>query len=279
MKNNQLIFSKYKKQLRKKGYVVIRNFFNEMESEELKKTIYNVHNKFTEVTGMHKHREYWDFICNKKILDTMNGIIGEDVYYLYNSNTRVNATSQQYNWHRDSACRLFGFGPDWDKDEIYQVVRVGVYLFDSQNTNSGLNIIPNSHRTKYNLDNILRIVQYRLKNVKNKYVQFFRSTLSKFIGLDVKTNKGDIIIFLANLMHSEIPTKKSGRVAAFLSYGPNNKHSKNYVNYYLMHRKGYEINEEHAKQFSDVLRSKNIFLPLPKKKDNIKGVSIPLSDR
>ena len=37
MKNNQLIFSKYKNQLLKKGYVVIRNFFNEKESEELKK--------------------------------------------------------------------------------------------------------------------------------------------------------------------------------------------------------------------------------------------------
>ena len=87
--------------------------------------------KFSEITGMHKYKKYWDFICNKKILDTMNGIIGEDVYYLYNSNTRVSSeNSEHYRWHRDCACRLFGFGPDWDKDEIYQVFRVGIYLFD-----------------------------------------------------------------------------------------------------------------------------------------------------
>ena len=286
MKNNQLIFSKYKNQLLKKGYVVIRNFFNEEESEELKKIIYNVHNKFTkehsqpqsspsDVAGMHKYREYWDLICNEKILDTLNGIIGEDVYYLYNSNTRVNSISQQYNWHRDSACRLFGFGPDWDKDEIYKVVRVGIYLFDSKNINSGLNVIPNSHRTKYNLDNVLRIIQYKLKNIENKYAQFLRSTLSKFIGHDVKTNKGDIIIFLANLMHSDIPTNKSGRVTAFMAYGPNNKHSKNHVNYYMMHRKNHKMNnEENARQFYNLLRSKNIFFPLPEKKDDIKGFSV-----
>ena len=46
-----------------------------------------------------------------------------------------------------------------------------------------------------------------------------------------------------------------------------------------MHRKGYDMNEEHTKQFSDVLQSKNIFFPLPKKKDNIKGFLIPLADR
>ena len=224
----------------------------------------------------------WDLICNKKILKSINGIIGEDVYYLYNSNTRVNTNknkTKQYSWHRDSACRLFGVGPDWDKDEIYQVVRVGIYLFDSKNINSGLNLIPNSHKTKYNLDNILRVAHYRLKNVKNKYVQFFRSILSKFIGHNVKTNKGDIIIFLANVMHSEIPTNKNRRVTAFLSYGPNNKHSKNYVNYYMTHRKGYTMNEEQTKQFSDFLRSKDIFFPLPKNEDDIKEFSIPSIDR
>ena len=101
---------------------------------------------------------------------------------------------------------------------------------------------------------------------KNKYGKFFSSILSKFIGLNIRTNKGDIVIFLANLLHSEIPTKKSGRVSAFLSYGPNNKHSKNYVNYYMMHRKGYNIPEEYNKKFFDMLRDKNIFFPLPKKK-------------
>jgi len=295
MKNNQFNFSINRDQLFKKGYVVIRNFFNEKESEELKKIIHDVHKKFdedysptdnsyTEVKGMHKYKEYWNFICNKKILDTLNGIIGENVYYLYNSNTRLttnqdNLGRSSYNWHRDSACRLFGLGPDWDKDEVYKVVRVGIYLFDSKDIKSGLNIIANTHRKKYNFDSILRIMHLRLKNVQNKYGKFFRSILSKFIGLNIKTNKGDIVIFLANLMHSEIPNKKSGRISAFLSYGPNNKHSKNYVNYYMMHRKGYDVPEEHAKQFFDLLRDKNIFFPLPKMKDDIKGFTVPLIDK
>jgi hypothetical protein len=295
MKNNQLNFSINRDQLLKKGYVVIRNFFNEKESEDLKKIIYTVHknfnekhspieNSYTEVTGMHRYKEYWDFIYNKKILETLKYIIGEDIYYLYNSNSRLttdqdNLDRHDYNWHRDSACRLFGVGPDWDKDEIYKVVRVGIYLFDSKDIKSGLNIIPNTHRTKYNFDNILRIIHLRFKNIKNKYARFFSSILSNFIGLDIETNKGDIIIFLANLMHSEIPAKKRGRVSAFLSYGPNNKHSKNYVNYYMMHRKGYAMPEEYAKQFFDLLRDKNIFFPMPEKKEEVKGFSIPSVDR
>ena len=99
MINSQLIFSKNREQLLKKGYVVIRNFFDDKTSEELKKVIHNVHKNFdkksspdgnshTEVTGIHRYKEYWDVICNKKILDTLKNIIGEDIYYLYNSNSR-----------------------------------------------------------------------------------------------------------------------------------------------------------------------------------------------
>lgn len=291
MQNNQSIFLKNRDQLLKKGYVVIRNFFNEKESEELKKTIYDIHKKYspeendyTEVSGMHKYKEYWNLIYNKKILDTLKKIIGEDIYYLYNSNTRLSNDQgkigrHDYNWHRDSACRIFGFGPDWDKDEIYKVLRVGIYLFDSKEIKSGLNIIPNTHRKNYNFDSLLRIIHVRLRKIKNKYAKFLSSMLSKFIGIDIKTNKGDIIIFLANVMHSEIPVKKKGRVSAFLSYGPYNKHSKNYVNYYMMHRKGYAMPKEYAKQFFDILREKNIFFPLPEKKNDIRGFSVPSIDR
>ena len=71
MQNNQSIFLKNRDQLLKKGYVVIRNFFNEKESEELKKTIYDIHKKYspeendyTEVSGMHKYKEYWKCIIH-----------------------------------------------------------------------------------------------------------------------------------------------------------------------------------------------------------------------
>ena len=139
--------------------------------------------------------------------------------------------------------------------------------------------MPNSHRTNYGFANILRITHLKLKKIKNKYAKFFSLIISKFIGLDIETNKGDIIIFLANIMHSEIPANKKGRITAFLSYGPNNKHSKNYVNYYMMHRKGYAVPEEYSKQFFNVLRDKNIFFPLPEKKEDIKGFTVPLVDR
>ena len=128
----------------------------------------------SEIHGMHKHKEYWDLICNKKIVDTMSGILGEKMYYLYNSNTKTTTDKvdiNSYSWHRDSACRQFGFGPDWNnKDEIYNVFRVGIYLFDTHDIKSGINIIPNTHKTKYSLGNFLRILHYKLKNKKNRYI-------------------------------------------------------------------------------------------------------------
>tara|TARA_B110000495_G_scaffold64081_1_gene54500 strand:+ start:666 stop:812 length:147 start_codon:yes stop_codon:yes gene_type:complete len=48
-----------------------------------------------------------------------------------------------------------------------------------------------------------------------------------------------------------------------------------------MHRKGYDMNmgDEHGKQFSELLKNKDIFFPSPKIKENVKGFSVPLADR
>ena len=47
----------------------------------------------------------------------------------------------------------------------------------------------------------------------------------------------------------------------------------------MMHRKGYAMPKEYAKQFFDILREKNIFFPLPEKKNDIRGFSVPSIDR
>jgi ectoine hydroxylase-related dioxygenase (phytanoyl-CoA dioxygenase family) len=267
-----------------KGFAVYKNFFDEEEVEKLIQTVNEVHGNSTEreVKGLHNHKKYWSLITNKKILDLARELANDpDIFYLYNSQAKISTkdknTCLQYEWHRDSACRLFGIGPDWDKEETYKVMRIGIYL--SANTDSGLNVIAESHNRKYTVSGFLRLLQYKLKGSTFKLAIMFRSLLSKFIGKDIKTNKGDLIIFLANLFHSPIPNEED-RVGIFLSYGPNNKHSKNYVNYYTKHRKGWEFKDEETQiEFFDFIKEKGSYFPLPEKKDEIKGFTTPIEDR
>tara|TARA_B100000767_G_scaffold255258_1_gene261296 strand:- start:331 stop:1155 length:825 start_codon:yes stop_codon:yes gene_type:complete len=261
----------------KKGFAVYKNFFNEHEIERLIQASKEL-DKNSSGLALHNHQNYWSIINNKKILDVVRALSNEsNISYLYNSNAKIssknNNTCKNYSWHRDSACRIFGIGPDWDKDEIYNVMRVGIYL--SADTDSGLNVISESHNKKYNISGILNLLNTRLKNYNFKLIKIFRNFLQKFIGINIKTNKGDMIIFLANLLHSAIPTEKD-RVVLFLAYGPNNKHSKNFVNYYMKHRDGWEFkDEETQRKFFESTKKNNTYFPVPEKKKELEGMIIP----
>jgi len=268
-----------KNQLLSQGYCVIRNLFNDKEVDEYKSIIRNVHGKINDIGGLHNYREYWDLIVNERLLKIIRYLLGPDIYYLYNSNSSIDNKNEMEDdaWHRDNACRIFGTGPDWDPNEPYKVLRAGIYLSSFNDTGSGLNVIPRSHKKKYTLSGILRLLYYKTKYFP--LLKSFRKKISKFIGVNIQTDAGDCIIFLANLFHTGIPTRGL-REAIYLSYGINDKHSKNYVNYYMEHRKGFKMeNKEMREDFIILLKSKNIYFPLPEKKQEIKGASIPLSDK
>jgi len=89
-----------------------------------------------------------------------------------------------------------------------------------------------------------------------------------------------LLIYFTLLYQQKV---QDGR-AVFARYGGPGKHSKNYINWYLKHRKGwdYEINESNkiiVEDFFNLLKSKNIFHPLPEKKEEIKDAPIPASER
>ena len=275
------------KKILTQGYVVFRKFFNDQEVGELKSIMRGVfsENDERDKKALHNYKQCWNLITNQKILEAVKSLLGEDIYYLYNSNASMSRSGNQilpnFAWHRDSACRIFGYGPDWDTDKIYKVLRFGIYLSPYDEAKSGINVIPGSHKKKYTLSGILRLLHYKTKLYPR--LNGFRRIISKFIGLDIKTDAGDVVVFLANLFHktinTEIPTFGS-REAIFLSYGVDNKHSKNHVNYYMKHRKGWEMNNnEQSQEFIKILKNKNIYFPLPEKKDEIRGFTVPLSDR
>ena len=271
MKNN--IF----KDFQKKGYAVFRNFFDKEEIEKLIKASKDLDENNLGL-ALHNNKKYWDIICDKKILEVVKSLSNDaKVFYLYNSNTKISSRNSNmgpnYLWHRDSTCRTFGVGPDWDNDEIYNVMRVAIYL--SADTNSGLNVIPESHKKKYNISGILNLLNTKLKNINFKPIKIFRLFLQKFIGINVRTNPGDMVVFLANLLHSPIPTTKD-RIALFLAYGPDNKHSKNYVNYYMKHRQGWQFKDENIQKEFFEFTKESVYFPIPEKKEEIEGLTIPV---
>jgi len=130
---------------------------------------------------------------------------------------------------------------------------------------------PGSHKTRYTLSQFLRLILYRTKNTKSSFVKSIRKKLEKYIGVNIKTNPGDCVMFLANVFHTPIPA--SGlRKSLFTTYGTNNKHAKNYNNYYLKHR-NYPIDNDIHEEFKNLLTGKNIYISPPEKKEEIEGVT------
>lgn len=272
----------------KKGYCVVREVISPEKAEKYQNFIKNKSNELNAPVfeGLHNFKEFWDVIANKEILNILKKLLNDDnIKYLYDAAARheSNYDSFPYSWHRDSVCRQFGIGPDWNLKETYNVIRVAIYLSPYEKVKSGLNVIPYSHKKRFTFSNLLRVFHWRTKYSNKKFIIRLRKIIEKLIGVNIKTNSGDCIFFIANLMHTGIPTTDQcdTRNAIFLTFGTENIHSENYVNYYLKHRSNEGLrnripyqNENELKNF---LKENNIHISLPKEKKTIDGVSIPKS--
>ena len=84
-------------------------------------------------------------IDHPKLIPAVRELLGPKARYTQHSD--LHAHRANVSWHRDSACRTFGVGPDWDEShEPYQVARVAIYLQTFAESHSFLGVIPGSHR-------------------------------------------------------------------------------------------------------------------------------------
>ena len=265
----------------KYGYCVIRNFLNSEEVKKYTALMDKLHAKKNskEVAGLHNRKEFWDLIAHKKILDTYKRLLGPEIRYLYGGATKKQEIGDvPYEWHRDTPCRIFNFGPDWDRNEDYNVVRMAFYL-GSTSVKSGMNIIPFTHKKRYMFSSLLRLIHYKTKDSNNSFVKMIRRNLEKFIGINILTNPGDCVIFPMNVMHTGIPPKGGdARYLMVLAYGTDNIHAQNYVNYSVKHRSSESaptIEDAGVEDLKQFLKSNNIYYPIPKEKIYIEGIHMP----
>ncbi len=265
-----------KNYLEQNGFLVIRNLFSGLEIDKLVEISNKLHkNKNSKFGPIHNSKETWGIIANQKIINLVKEVLGtQNIVYLFHGHSvfQDKKTNVDNAWHRDNACRLFGKGPDWRDD--YNILRVAIYLDDGD---SGLNLIRNSHRGKGYICKFINFLREKYKFIYHKRI--FRFFFDNIVGKKIHTNAGDCVFFYANTYHSAINNKKNQNItrrALFLTYGTDNSHAKNHMNYYLFHRtgEGFELLENDKNELLKFLEEKNIKINPPKKKIDIESASI-----
>ena len=243
-------YSQLREQLERDGFVVIKGLLN---PEEVKYYISKMETlsgiQYDEATtsrgnmgkrgldqswympdGVTKMRDFWPLITDERLLTAVRELLAPDVKFLQHTDLHVGFSA--ISWHRDSVCRTFGQGPDWDESDVaYQLVRVGIYLQTYEESHFRLGFIPGSHRPVENITLRHKFNEAKLKSLGALSYLFVRFQESASNATWVATEPGDCLIFDPRALHSGsyiIGPKYS----IFLGYGVENKHFDNHQNYY-----------------------------------------------
>jgi hypothetical protein len=253
-------------QFETRGYVVLRGLLSVEEAAHYRAEIQKLSGVgdsdygkrlFECPDGISKNRQFWPLIDHPKLIRVIRELLGPTACYTQHSD--IHAHRGGLSWHRDSACRSFGVGPDWDESKApYQVVRVAIYLQTYAESHSSLGVIPGSHRHEDTLTGAEAAFWRRLIALReiatSRWVRLIRGEplphemrMRKVIRTRprvgrlpwpppqgpvwVRTEPGDCVIFDQRLYHSA--SSLSGpKYAAYLSYGPDNSHAHNHWVYY-----------------------------------------------
>lgn len=263
-----LNLKKYKNEFHQKGYCVVNDIFDQISCKKYSDYVNEIYEesnrkKLPIKVGINNHKPIWDIVVKKELINLIEFIFENKIFFLYQSGILQSENSTYYLHHRDNPCRRFGKGYDWnEKKDKYNIVRVGIYLNDFKETNFNLNIIPDSHRKNHNWREILRFIHKSLKRkgINDKYINF----LVNLFGKKLNTTSGTCVIFDPRLYHSPSPHFKK-RNAIFLSYGVNNLHSNNFISYFTNLRTDhdglYRDTFGNKNEFNSFLKSKNLLYP------------------
>ncbi len=218
----------------KNGFTVVRSMFGEDEinfyKKELEALSVGRKEKWTLPDGVTQHPQFWNVIFNEKILAAVRSLLGGDIRFLQHNDLHVGFSS--FTWHRDSACRSFGKGPDWDESvEPYQLVRVGIYL-QEKDAGFQLGMVPGSQRPD-------RYLSSELQQSLEQKMNGLSKALS-ILGADdpvdehavwIPTEPGDCVIFDPRTVHTGSDFQGT-KYSFFVAYGVENLHFWNHYNYY-----------------------------------------------
>ena len=292
-----------KKEFEERGYFVVRGMLSLDEASHYRAEIQKLSGvgdedfntkKFTCPDGASKNTPFWPLIYHERLLKTIRTILGSAVRYTQHSDLHAHMASKPSvpgglveGWHRDSACREFNVGSDWDESlGPYSIVRVAIYLQTYAESGSSLGVVPGSHRYEEKLTGNARRLwtrllgaEYRIKRVLWRmglseepyyYHPWFHHRckpvrwpiLSRPTDpVWIKTEPGDCIIFNQRLYHSASPIV-GPKYAVYLSYATENEHSRNHLRYYRYLRKDLNYGPIDP-ELADILKEHDLFMDVP----------------
>jgi hypothetical protein len=300
-----------------RGYAVFRGMLSPEESARYRAEIQTLSGVgdgdfgtkvFTCADGVTQHRPFWPLIYDPRLLEAVRAAIGPTIRYTQHSDLHAHVASRPPSpdfaggWHRDSACRDFNVGPDWD-DLLgpYRIVRVAFYLQTFAESHSALGVVPGSHRYEEKLSGNARRVwcrllpaEYHIKRALSRkglgeepyyYHPWFhhRTRPARWPLLArptepvwIKTEPGDCIIFNQRLYHSASAIK-GPKYAIYLSYSADNDHARNHVRYYRFLRKDLKYGPV-PPELAEKLREHDIYMEVPDP-TNIEGATVDWGER
>ncbi len=248
-----------------RGFFVVRNLLSAKEARECRQNLLK-RAQMAEATidpkttwlfadGPNKCPEWWPLITHKRILKIMRQIVGPEVRYLRTSDLHLNNVRRI--WHRDSPCRQFGIGSDFDESQAkYHVYRIGIYLQSYKESGSALGLIPGTHHSEPRLMQLELRFWDRIRWALRQ--DYLLAPVLRVRPVWVKTEPGDAIIFDARVLHA--PSRIHGpKLAVFLSYGADNHHSRNFQNHYVQDRKALNYSPLHP-DLEKILATRGLLL-------------------
>jgi len=240
--------SALKDQFDREGYAVVRQLLSPDEAKTYK-ALLRQHSGLDDTSfskrfassggwskpdGVTSTPDFWPLIFNERLLEVIRETLGPDARYTQHSDLHVHVGS--VGWHRDSAHRTFGEGPDWDESRVpYLIARVAIYLQTHAESGSALGVIPGSHRQDEASRRVAREVQRGAKLLGALRIKEQLPPLLRARPVWIKTEPGDCVIFNQRLYHTGSKIR-GPKYAMYLSYGAPNEHAQNHRRYYLENR-------------------------------------------
>lgn len=258
----------------KNGYCVLKNILTNDEVENLKHGLeegLKKKNNIQKYDYFNEDEKFWPYISNKKILNSLNSLLNDEVFFMdggFTNYKKISKDIDEYkiSWHRDTdtAPKIKGVVPYCKENNFYKVFTVMTYL--NKDMDNTISLIPKSHRVEYKttLNNILRILHWKTRSKKN--VLFIRKIIENIISKKMIIQTGDCLVFFVGLFHKVVAPKNSGyRKALITRYAPRSINSENYINYILKNSSRIHYSEKRflnfnqSQSFINYLKNKNIF--------------------
>lgn len=305
-----------RKDFEERGYAVIRGLLSPEESARYRAEIQKLSGVgdehfgkkvFTCADGITQNPVFWPLVYHERLLEAVRSLIGSTIRYTQHSDLHAHVASRPPGpnfaggWHRDSACREFNVGADWDESAApYQIVRVAFYLQTYAESHSALGVVPGSHRYEEKLGKNARRLWsrlipaeyaakralWRMGLVDEPYLYhpwFHHRTRPAAWPLArptdpvwIKTEPGDCIIFNQRLYHSASPIN-GPKYAMYLSYSADNEHARNHVRYYRFLRKDLNYGPIPA-ELAEKLKEHGLYMEVPDP-TSLEGATVEWGER